>query len=59
MHRFIEKYAKSIKDADVLKLIKNKMDEAYKECKEQDEDYIETLDEVVEMITLYKQLKEH
>lgn len=57
MHRFIEKYAKSIKDADVLSMIKNKMDEAYKECKEDDDDYIETLDEVMEMITFYKQLK--
>lgn len=57
MHSFIQKYSKSIKDADVLKMVKNKMDEAYKECKEDDEDYIETLDEVVDMIKDYKQIK--
>lgn len=40
-----------------MKMIKNKAIEAYEECKEKDEDYIETLDEVVDMIKDYKQIK--
>lgn len=59
MHRFFEKYAKSIRDKDAVKLIVNKVEEAYKECKEGDDDYIGTLEEVVAMVNDLKQIKGH
>ncbi len=57
MHRFIEKYSDSIKDEMVLKIMLHEMEEAYKDCKKGDKDYIEHLNEVADMIKDYKEIK--
>lgn len=40
MHKFIEKYADSIKDSDAVKLILHEVKEAYEDCKDEDKSYI-------------------
>lgn len=57
MHRFLEKYADSIKDSDAVKLILHEVEEAYKDCKHGDKTYIEHLEKAEEMIKFYKELK--
>lgn len=57
MHKFIERYSDNIKDSDAVKLILCEVEEAYKECKKKDKDYIEHLEKAEEMIKFYKELK--
>lgn len=57
MHRFIEKYSDKIKDSDAVKIILFEIEEAYKDCKNKDKDYIEHLERAEEMIKDFKQIK--